>query len=73
MKVVDLQIGMYRCKAHADQLPNGKYVGIATMRWEVSNATKTEPRYFDKVCDSEDEAIHHAIEQIDLLVKNGDL
>jgi hypothetical protein len=71
--VIDLEIGKYSCKAHADQLPNGKSVGVAAMRCQEGTSTGTQPRYFDGVCDTEEDAIQHALAQIDLLVKNGDL
>jgi hypothetical protein len=72
-KFREVQIGKYRVNAHASRLPDGRWVGTANIRWEEPDATLEQPRHYEQSFDTEDEAIHHALEQVEIRLKNGDL
>ena len=73
MKEVEAQIGKYNCKAYASQLPGGKFAGNVAVRWEENHDSRVQLQHYGRAFDTEEEAVQHALAQIELQANAGNL
>jgi hypothetical protein len=64
-------IGKYRVRGHAAKRQDGLWLGSATLLWEDGEATNTRTDHFDRPCNTEEEAVQHAVQQVYIRVRDG--